>query len=191
MFLFAEKNKRKKQKRTKKKKRKNNDTLWHAFVININELRNEPRRIEDKAEHGTHAHGVERERKRERGTERESESEVWGRAGGAANTACTQHTVYSRYQVSGQTQHYTNDMTLDKPKCKLAYKPGFVCSTFLLFISLSPSVFHCVCFPCLRLRLLLVRQIRASLLHVAGILMLITSQVIRLQGPTGRTVRDM
>lgn len=40
MFLFAQKNKRKK---------KNNDTLWHAFVININELRNEPRRIEDKA----------------------------------------------------------------------------------------------------------------------------------------------
>lgn len=40
--------------------------------------------------------------------------------------------AYSRYQVSGQTQHYTNDMTLDKPKCKLAYKPGFVCSTFLL-----------------------------------------------------------
>lgn len=48
--------------------------------------------------------------------------------------------AYSRYQVSGQTQHYTNDMTLDKPKCKLAYKPGFVCSTFLLFFPLPFSL---------------------------------------------------
>lgn len=35
-------------------------------------------------------------------------------------------------------------MTLDKPKCKLAYKPGFVCSTFLLFsypfFSYFPSI---------------------------------------------------
>lgn len=58
MFLFAQRRTRgrsgrKKQKKKKlAKKRKNNDTLWHAFVININELRNEPRRIEDKAMQG-------------------------------------------------------------------------------------------------------------------------------------------
>jgi len=45
-------------------------------------------------------------------------------------------TTYSRHQVSGQTEHYTNDTTLDKPKCKLAYKPGFV---FVLLASLFAS----------------------------------------------------
>lgn len=80
---------------------KNNDTLWHAFVININELRNEPRRI--RRTRNTHAHTL-------------------------GHSARRQEAVLTvRHQVSGQDrEHYTNDTTLDKPKCKLAYKPGFV-----------------------------------------------------------------
>lgn len=55
------------------KKRKNNDTLWHAFVININELRNEPRRIEDKAMQGRAEH-------------------IHAHEEGGANTACIRYT---------------------------------------------------------------------------------------------------
>lgn len=89
MFLFAQKNKRKK---------KNNDTLWHAFVININELRNEPRRIENKAgqscraeERSTHA--------RPKGERQGSEYRVRERGRGRGRCQYSMHTVGIKYQA--------------------------------------------------------------------------------------------
>lgn len=140
---------------------------WHAFVININELRNEPRRI--KGAHTSLSSRAAQMRRNFRAPRRVLAQKLsthlpllahylsielllawmctWKCCAGSWQRQEGHMRARARRLMHMYRAHYTNDMTSDKRKCKLAYKPGFVCS-FLASIVMALHGHYYTSKPC-------------------------------------------